>query len=111
MNCVAAKVAQKICMLLEHDDVDAGAGQQKTEHHAGRATAGDAAARLHLPSLRRHSGCDGTSQSAARQVWGYRTARCSRFLAKLNLTAVFSSRQQTVSFAVPAPTAFVYSLL
>jgi hypothetical protein len=28
-------------MLLKHDDIDAGAGKQKAEHHAGRAASGD----------------------------------------------------------------------
>ena len=43
MNGVAAKVAQKIGVLLQHDDIDTGARQQKAQHHPGRATAGDAA--------------------------------------------------------------------
>ena len=43
MNGIAAKVAEKIGMLLQHDNIDAGARQQKAEHHPGRATAGDAA--------------------------------------------------------------------
>ena len=34
MNGVAAKVAQEVGVLLEHDDVDAGARQQEAEHHA-----------------------------------------------------------------------------
>ena len=42
MNRVAAKVAQKIRVLLEHDDFDARARQQKAEHHSRRPTAGDA---------------------------------------------------------------------
>ena len=32
MDGVAAKVAQEVGMLLEHDDVDAGARQQEAEH-------------------------------------------------------------------------------
>src|SRR5712692_8123443 len=47
MNCVAAKVAQKIRVLLKHDDLDARTRQQKPEHHSGRATAHDATASLH----------------------------------------------------------------
>ena len=43
MDGVAAKVAQEIGVLLQHHDVDAGAGQQETEHHAGWAAAGDGA--------------------------------------------------------------------
>ena len=43
---VAAEIAQEIGVLLQHHDVDAGAGQQKAQHHAGRAAAGDAAARV-----------------------------------------------------------------
>ena len=43
MDGVAAKVAQEVGVLLEHDDVDAGAREQEAEHHAGRAAADDAA--------------------------------------------------------------------
>ena len=45
MNGVAAEVAQEVAVLLQHDDVDAGARQQKTEHHPGRPAAGNAALR------------------------------------------------------------------
>ena len=41
---VAAEVAQEVGVLLEHDDVDAGAREQEAEHHPGRTAAGDAAA-------------------------------------------------------------------
>ena len=40
---VAAEVAQEVGVLLEHDDLDAGAREQQAEHHAGRPAAGDAA--------------------------------------------------------------------
>ena len=43
MDGVAAKVAQEIRVLLEHDDIDAGAREQEAEHHPGRSAAGDAA--------------------------------------------------------------------
>ena len=43
MNRVAAKITEKILVLLHHDDVDAGARQQEATHHAGRATARDRA--------------------------------------------------------------------
>src|SRR4051812_15556784 len=46
MDRVAAEVAQEVGMLFQHDDVDAGAPQQKAEHHAGRTTAHDAAGGL-----------------------------------------------------------------
>jgi hypothetical protein len=46
MNGVAAKVAQEIAVLLQHHDINAGARQQETEHHAGRAAADDAASRI-----------------------------------------------------------------
>ena len=43
-------------VLLQHDDVDAGAGEQQAEHHAGRAAAGDAAGRRQRASaVRRRS--------------------------------------------------------
>jgi hypothetical protein len=44
MDGVAAKVAQEVGVLLEHHHVHAGACEQEAEHHAGRATANDAAA-------------------------------------------------------------------
>ena len=45
MNRVAAKIAEEIRVLLQHHDVDAGARQQKAEHHPRRSAAGDAALR------------------------------------------------------------------
>ena len=39
MNRVAAKVAEEVAVLLEHDDVDAGAGEQKPEDRTGRTAA------------------------------------------------------------------------
>jgi hypothetical protein len=51
MNGIAAKVAEKICVLLEYDDLHARSSQQKTEHHSGWSAANDAA--LGLKS-RRH---------------------------------------------------------
>ena len=52
MNRIAAKIAQEIAVLFQHQDFDAGARQQIPEHHAGRPAAGDAAA--HGNFLRRH---------------------------------------------------------
>ena len=46
MDRIAAKVAQKIAVLLEQDDAHAGARQQHRRHHPGRTTADDAALRL-----------------------------------------------------------------
>ena len=43
MNGVAAKIAQEIAVLLEHDGVDAGACEQKSEHEPARSAADDAA--------------------------------------------------------------------
>src|SRR5271170_6691224 len=45
MNCVAAKVAEKILVFFQHDNAHTGARQQITEHHSRRAGAGDAAGR------------------------------------------------------------------
>src|SRR5262245_24292823 len=42
MNRIAAKIAQKICMLFQHNDVDAGAGKQEAEHHPRWSTTDDA---------------------------------------------------------------------
>jgi len=43
MNGVAPKVAQKVSVLFEDDDLDARARQQKAEHHSGRPAADDTA--------------------------------------------------------------------
>src|SRR5215475_13798921 len=51
MDGVAAEVAQEIGMLLEHQDVDAGAGEEKAEHHPGWSTAA-IAQRVVMVSLR-----------------------------------------------------------
>ena len=52
MDGVAAKIAQEIGVLFEHDHIDAGARQQEAQHHAGRSAAGDAATRRE--GFRRH---------------------------------------------------------
>jgi len=43
MDGVAAEIAQEVAVLLEDDGLDAGARQQKAQHHARRAAAHDAA--------------------------------------------------------------------
>jgi hypothetical protein len=43
MDRIAAKVAQKIGVLFQHDYIYSGARQQKAEHHSGRPSADDAA--------------------------------------------------------------------
>jgi hypothetical protein len=43
---VAAEVTQEVGMLLQHQDLDPGPGQQQPQHGPGRATAGDAAGDL-----------------------------------------------------------------
>jgi hypothetical protein len=53
MHGVAAEIAQKIGVLLAHDNVNAGTGEEITEHHTGRAAARDCALGpklLHDPS-------------------------------------------------------------
>ena len=50
MHGVAAKIAEEVGVLLQHHDIDAGASEQVTEHHAGRAAADDAATYFHRPS-------------------------------------------------------------
>ena len=42
VNRVAAEVAEEVGVLLEHDDVDPAARQQKSEHDPGGTAAGDA---------------------------------------------------------------------
>ncbi|SRR6266702_1830612 len=39
---VAAEVAEEVFVLLEDGDIDAGAGEEEAEHHAGRASANNA---------------------------------------------------------------------
>jgi hypothetical protein len=41
MHCVAAKIAQKVRVLFEDDDVDAGAGEKIAAHQPGGSAAGD----------------------------------------------------------------------
>ena len=43
MHGIAAKVPQKIGVLLKHHDVHTGARQQVAKHHAGGAATNDAA--------------------------------------------------------------------
>jgi hypothetical protein len=43
MDGVAAEIAQEIGVLLEHHHLDAGAGEQIAQHHAGGSASGDAA--------------------------------------------------------------------
>ena len=40
---VAPEVAEKVGVLLQHDDVDPGPREQESQDHSGRASAGDAA--------------------------------------------------------------------
>jgi hypothetical protein len=42
MHGIAAKVAEKIRMLLQNDNAYPGARQEKSKHHSRRSTAGDA---------------------------------------------------------------------
>jgi hypothetical protein len=43
MDCVAAKIAEKIGVLFEDEYVDAHAGEKETQHHARGAASCDAA--------------------------------------------------------------------
>src|SRR5579863_8501908 len=60
MNRVATEVTQEVAMLFEHDHLDAGAREQKSQHHAGRAASHDATSSTYLlqfggGELRAHS--------------------------------------------------------
>ncbi|UIY31282.1 hypothetical protein LZK73_22310 [Neorhizobium galegae] len=46
MDRIAAEIAQKIGVLLDDDDIDAGPRQQEAEHQPRRAGAGDHASGL-----------------------------------------------------------------
>ena len=50
MDRVASKIAQEIPVLFKNDHRNAGAGQQATQHHAGRAASDDTAIDLHRPN-------------------------------------------------------------
>src|SRR5882672_1357737 len=41
MDGVAAKIAEEITVLFEHDHLNAGSREQQPEHHSSRAAAGD----------------------------------------------------------------------
>jgi hypothetical protein len=43
---IAAEIAEKIRVFFHHDDLDACAREQESEHHPGRSTADDAAGRI-----------------------------------------------------------------
>ena len=43
MDRIAAKVTQEVRMFFEHHNVNPGARQQKTQHHACGTAAGNAA--------------------------------------------------------------------
>src|SRR5258705_942 len=43
MDGVAAEIAEEIGVLFQDNHFNAGAGEKKTKHHAGRSTAGDQA--------------------------------------------------------------------
>src|SRR6266508_1397512 len=63
MNGVTAKVAQKIFVLFKYDDVDSCARQQKSEHHARWAAAGNTTDRRYFGGC-----CIRNPQSGARFV-------------------------------------------
>jgi hypothetical protein len=44
MDRIPAKITQKIGVLFEHEYIDAHTREKKPQHHAGRATSGNAAA-------------------------------------------------------------------
>src|SRR5712675_960949 len=67
MNRIATKVAQEIRVLLEHNNLDAGAREQKAEHHPGRAAAGNAATGVDGGRGIRHAGLDGSDLPGRRQ--------------------------------------------
>lgn len=46
MNSVAAEIAEEIGVFFENADVNAGAGEQEAEHHAGRPASNNATASL-----------------------------------------------------------------
>jgi hypothetical protein len=45
MHRIAAKIPEEVGVLLQHRDIDAGASQQISQHHAGGTAADDAAPR------------------------------------------------------------------
>ena len=65
MDRVPAEVAQEVGVLLEDEDVDAGAGEEEAQHHAGRPAAGDAAPRRVAGSAHAPSPDDGAPRCGA----------------------------------------------
>ena len=53
MHRIAPEIPQKVSVLFENQDGDAGPGQEKAQHHAGRTAAGDAAAHCDLARFHR----------------------------------------------------------
>jgi hypothetical protein len=53
LNQSAAKIPEKIGVLFQDKHRDAGPGQQKTQHHSGRSSTGNAA--LNRGGFRHHS--------------------------------------------------------
>jgi len=51
----AAKIAQEVGMLLQDDDIHAGAREQEAEHHSGGPAAGDAAACVEIARCHDHA--------------------------------------------------------
>ena len=45
MDGIAAEITEKVGVLLQHHNIHAGPGQEKTQHHASRTTAGDTTTR------------------------------------------------------------------
>jgi len=56
MDCVAAEVAEKVCMFFEDGDGDTLAGEEVAEHDASGAAADDAAGGRELISGWAHGG-------------------------------------------------------
>jgi hypothetical protein len=45
MDGIAAEITEKVGVLLQHHNIHAGPGQEKTQHHASRTTADDTTTR------------------------------------------------------------------
>src|SRR5580692_9386840 len=67
MNGVATKIAQKVGVLFEDNNIHTGASQQEAKHHSGRASADDAASRIDSCVERFHFASPRTCTAG---IWG-----------------------------------------
>ncbi|GAA2300497.1 hypothetical protein Scani_22940 [Streptomyces caniferus] len=69
MDGVPAEVPQEVAVLLQDGHLDAGPGQQQSEHHPRRSAARYAArGAIHVPAPLVAHGCDATGEHATTRL-------------------------------------------